>query len=101
MPTPIARPSPPVPGRIPAHVRRAVWRRDHGMCQWPLDSGGICGATSRSELDSAEPRVLGGPPTVANVRVLCDFHADLAGGRASSAPAGAALESRRRRAALQ
>ena len=87
---------------IPARVRRAVWRRDHGMCQWPLDAGGVCGSTGRCELDHVEPRALGGPPTVANVRVLCDFHYHLAARRSfGGVSVDAAVESRRPGAALQ
>ncbi len=29
------------PDHVPAHVRRAVWERDEGKCQWPMASGGI------------------------------------------------------------
>ena len=65
-------------GHIPAAVRRAVWARDGGRCQWPLDSGDICGATHRVELDHVRPRARGGPSTVANLRILCRRHNDLA-----------------------
>ncbi len=61
------------PEYVPAHVRRAVWERDGGRCQWELDSGGICGSTQRPELDHATPRARGGPPTVENLRILCGF----------------------------
>jgi hypothetical protein len=27
------------PGHVPAAVKRAVWARDEGKCQWRLDSG--------------------------------------------------------------
>ncbi|HVO18492.1 MAG TPA: hypothetical protein VMU15_04505 [Anaeromyxobacter sp.] len=85
---------------IPARVRREVWRRDHGMCQWPLEEGGTCGSQGRSALDPVEPRALGGPPTAANVRVLCDFHHDLAARRAfGDGVEGGAIGSPRRRAA--
>lgn len=63
---------------VPAHVRRAVWTRDAGRCQWPLDGGGVCGSTVRVELDHVVPRARGGPPTVANLRLLCKFHNQLA-----------------------
>jgi hypothetical protein len=75
------RPAPAAaPGseRIPAHVRRAVWTRDAGRCQWPLHGGGICGSTHRLELDHVVPRARGGPSTAANLRVLCSIHNDLA-----------------------
>jgi hypothetical protein len=62
------------PDHIPAHVRRAVWERDGGRCQWKLGSGGICGSTRRVELDHRIPRARGGPPTVDNLRCLCRAH---------------------------
>ena len=60
--------------RIPASVKRAVWIRDQGRCQWPLDSGGICGSTYRLQFDHIEPRARGGPSTVENIRIACDRH---------------------------
>ena len=69
---------PAKPDRVPAHVRRAVWTRDEGMCQWPVDSGGVCGSTLRVEIDHVVPKARGGPPTVENLRLLCAFHNRLA-----------------------
>jgi 5-methylcytosine-specific restriction endonuclease McrA len=67
------------PDRVPAHVRRAVWKRDDGKCQFPLASGGICGSTLRLELDHHPiPRARGGPSTIENLRLCCAFHNDLA-----------------------
>jgi len=63
---------------VPAHVRREVWTRDGGRCQWPVDSGGICGSTHQVQLDHIIPRALGGPSTVANLRCACRFHNDRA-----------------------
>lgn len=63
---------------VTAAVRRAVWSRDAGRCQWPMDGGGICGSTYRPELDHLHPQGRGGPGTVANLRVLCDAHNKLA-----------------------
>jgi len=63
---------------VPAEVRRTVWARDGGRCQWPLDGGGICGSTRKVELDHVVPRARGGPSTVENLRVLCRPHNDLA-----------------------
>jgi hypothetical protein len=57
--------------QVPAHVKRAVWARDGGRCQWPLDGGGTCGSTLRVEIDHVVPRALGGPSTVDNTRLLC------------------------------
>ncbi len=68
--------------RVPAHVRRAVWTRDGGRCQWPVDGGGICGSTLRVELDHVVPRARGGPSTVEGTRLLCRVHNDFAARRA-------------------
>jgi hypothetical protein len=59
---------------IPAEVRRQVWRRDGGCCQWKLASGGICGSRMRLQLDHVVPKGKGGQTTVENLRVLCERH---------------------------
>jgi hypothetical protein len=79
---PRKEPPPSSSDHVPAHVRREVWRRDGGRCQWPLESGGVCGSTHRAELDHVVPRALGGASTAANLRVLCRPHNDLAARRA-------------------
>jgi 5-methylcytosine-specific restriction endonuclease McrA len=66
------------PRQVPASVRREVFLRDGGRCQWPTAGGGICGSTHRVELDHIIPVGRGGSPTVANLRVLCDAHNVLA-----------------------
>jgi hypothetical protein len=63
---------------IPASVRREVWKRDHGCCQWLVASGDICGSRLRPELDHIIPKARGGPSTTDNLRVLCRAHNDLA-----------------------
>ncbi len=67
---------------VPAHVKREVWKRDGGKCQWPTASGGICGSTRRLELDHIQPRSRGGASSVDNLRILCRAHNDLAARRA-------------------
>ncbi len=66
------------PASVPAEVRRAVWTRDGGRCQWPMDSGEICGSTHRLELDHVHPKARGGPATEENLRILCEPHNKLA-----------------------
>jgi len=61
-------------GHIPAEVKRAVWLRDGGCCQWPMHGGGICGSTRRLQLDHIHPKALGGESTIENVRLLCARH---------------------------
>jgi 5-methylcytosine-specific restriction endonuclease McrA len=63
---------------VPTKVKREVRRRDGGKCQWPLDSGGICGSTLRLEIDHVVPRGRGGPSTIDNCRLTCAAHNQLA-----------------------
>jgi hypothetical protein len=66
------------PRHVPAAVRREVFLRDEGKCQWPLADGGICGSTHRVELDHIVPVGRGGRSTASQMRTLCRFHNDLA-----------------------
>jgi hypothetical protein len=66
------------PRHIPAAVKRQVWTRDEGRCQYELKSGQICGSTHRLELDHVVPVARGGPSTVENLRVVCAGHNKLA-----------------------
>jgi hypothetical protein len=66
------------PRHVPAAVRREVFLRDEGKCQWPLADGGICGSTHRVELDHIVPVGRGGSSTASQMRTLCKFHNDLA-----------------------
>jgi len=59
-----------------AAVRRAVFERDGGRCQWPMASGGVCGSTYQVELDHVRARALGGRATVDEMRCLCKCHND-------------------------
>ncbi|MFL5273989.1 MAG: HNH endonuclease [Anaeromyxobacteraceae bacterium] len=68
-PAPSARPR-----HVPASVRREVFTRDEGKCQWPLTSGGACGSTTRLELDHIVPIARGGTSTVGNLRIVCAVH---------------------------
>jgi hypothetical protein len=64
--------------RIPAHVKRAVWERAGGRCEYILESGERCGCTTRLEYDHITPKALGGKSTVGNTRLACRPHNDLA-----------------------
>jgi 5-methylcytosine-specific restriction endonuclease McrA len=52
-------------------VKREVWVRDEGRCQFRLESGEICGSTHRLQFDLIRPVALGGKPTVDNLRLAC------------------------------
>jgi 5-methylcytosine-specific restriction endonuclease McrA len=59
---------------IPAEVKRDVWRRAGGQCEWRFASGERCGCRRRLEYDHLQPLALGGESTVDNVRVACRPH---------------------------
>jgi hypothetical protein len=63
---------------VAAHVRREVWRRDQGRCQWPLEGGGVCSSTCRVEIDHVIAVAKGGGATAKDLRLLCRPHNDLA-----------------------
>lgn len=52
-----------------ATVRRLVWRRSSGMCQYPG-----CKSRYRLEVDHIVPKALGGKGTLDNLRMLCRTH---------------------------
>ncbi len=59
---------------IPADVKRAVWERDGGRCTYLSPEGRRCECRFRLELDHIQPVALGGPSTVANLRLRCRAH---------------------------
>jgi hypothetical protein len=66
---------------ISAAVKREVWIRDGGRCQFRLESGELCGSTHRLQFDHVRPVALGGESTVSNIRVACGPHNLLAARR--------------------
>jgi 5-methylcytosine-specific restriction endonuclease McrA len=72
---------PAKPAHIPAAVKRAVWLRDGGRCQFRLSSGESCGSTHQLEYDHIEPLALGGASTVENTRLCCRPHNQIAARR--------------------
>ena len=78
-----AAPTPDAPRsrHIPAAVRREVWIRDQGRCQFRLESGEVCGSTHRLQFDHVHPFALGGESTVSNTRLACAAHNLLAARR--------------------
>jgi len=59
---------------VPAHVRRAVWKRDAGQCTFVGDTGHRCDARDDLELDHVTPVARGGESTVDNLRLRCRAH---------------------------
>jgi hypothetical protein len=66
---------------VPAPVRRAVWKRDGGKCQWPIDGGGICASTYQVEIDHIGGFALGAGTTAEECRLLCRVHQDVSARR--------------------
>jgi hypothetical protein len=58
---------------VPAHVRRAVWTRDHGQCAF-VGTAGRCAETGRLEFHHVVPFALGGLTTEANLQLRCRVH---------------------------
>jgi hypothetical protein len=72
---PLKNPRPAKAGAyIPAHVRREVWKRDEGRCQWRFETGEICGSTYMLEVDHLHPVAHGGVATVEDCRLACFGH---------------------------
>lgn len=62
------------PRYIPAHVKRAVWKRDQGQCTYVSDTGQRCTARGFLQFDHIEPVARGGGVSVDQIRVLCSEH---------------------------
>jgi 5-methylcytosine-specific restriction endonuclease McrA len=82
------------PRHVPAAVRRAVRARDGGQCTFVSVTGHRCEARTHLELDHVEPVARGGPATVANLRLRCRAHNQLA---ADEVFGGAFMDGRRHR----
>ena len=71
---------------IPAAVRRVVWLRDCGRCQYVDSRGRRCNATSNVEFHHKDPFARGGCHDADNIQLRCAAHnqhqADLDFGRA-------------------
>jgi hypothetical protein len=62
---------------IPAHVKRAVWRRDGSRCTFVGDAGRRCESRRFLEFDHVLPVAHGGDATVEGLRLLCRTHNQL------------------------
>ena len=63
---------------VPAHVVRAVWERDGDQCTFVSENGRRCEARDFVELDHIEPVARGGVSTLANLRLRCRAHNQMA-----------------------
>lgn len=61
--------------RVPAQIKRRVWMRDRGRCQFVAKGGQRCGAIAALEFDHIQPFAFGGSSTDEdNIRLLCRTH---------------------------
>ena len=60
--------------KIPIELRRQIFRRDHGRCQFKNPQGKICGASYQIEIDHILPISRGGTNAIENLRCLCRAH---------------------------
>jgi 5-methylcytosine-specific restriction endonuclease McrA len=78
---PRKEPRPSRTDAVPAHVKRAVWLRAGGRCEWVLESGERCDCTRMLEYDHIVALALGGKSTIENLRLACRQHNLLAARR--------------------
>ena len=62
---------------VPAHVRRAVWKRDQGRCTFVSESGHRCEERRFLQFDHIEPVARGGIASVDGIRLRCRAHNQL------------------------
>jgi hypothetical protein len=66
----------PAPGtrHVPAHVKRAVWKRDDGRCTFVGENGRRCESRHGIEFDHVQEVARGGTATVSGIRLRCRAH---------------------------
>jgi hypothetical protein len=68
---------PPVAGKrayLPIALRRAVWSRGGGRCEYRAESGLRCSSRHFLQIDHATPLARGGSNALGNLRLLCRNH---------------------------
>ena len=66
----------PAPGtrRVPAHVKRAVWKRDDGRCTFVGENGRRCESRHGIEFDHVQEVARGGDARASTIRLRCRAH---------------------------
>src|SRR5881628_2326378 len=59
---------------VPAHVKRAVWKRDDGRCTFVGENGRRCESRHGIEFDHVQEIARGGTATVSGIRLRCRAH---------------------------
>lgn len=67
--------------QVPADVAREVFERDGGRCTYVSPSGRRCSSRRQLQFDHITPHAKRGGETVANLRLLCQVHNQLAARR--------------------
>ena len=62
------------PRSIPAHIRRAVWKRDQGQCTFENERGRRCPARTGLEFDHVLEVARAGEASVDDIRLRCRAH---------------------------
>jgi len=65
------------PRLIPAHMQRAVWKRDGGRCTFVSEDGHRCTARKLIQFDHVLEVARGGESSVDNLRLRCRAHNQL------------------------
>jgi len=60
--------------RIPSQVRRAVWKRDEGMCAFVGSGGRRCRSRAFLEFHHVTPYAVGGEASESNIQLRCRAH---------------------------
>jgi hypothetical protein len=75
---------------IPQSVKRAVWKRDGGRCQWRAADDQICGSSYQLEFHHKQDCARGDSGSAENVILLCRAHhrwaTEMVWGRAAMGP---------------
>ena len=82
---------------VPAHIRRAVWKRDRGECTFVSENGRRCAARRFLEFDHVDPVARGGRASVDRMRLRCRAHNQYEAERAFGAEF---MKEQRKRAAV-
>ena len=59
---------------IPATIRKSIWHRSQGRCEFTASTGRRCESRFQLELDHKHPLALGGSHQIENLRILCREH---------------------------
>jgi 5-methylcytosine-specific restriction endonuclease McrA len=62
------------PRYISAELKRQIWKRDHGRCQFKSPDGKLCGSQFALQIDHILPVAWNGQTVLNNLQLLCRTH---------------------------